>query len=55
MITNNTEFYNAVLNGYQSLLAAALPVAFFIAACNVGFNVLISAFSGGKLRFGRGD
>ena len=49
------EFYNAVCAGYLSVITASLPVALFIAACNVSFNIIISAFSGGRLTFGRGD
>lgn len=48
------EFINYVLGGYQDMISAGLPVAFFIAACNVAFNIIISSFSGGRLRFGRG-
>ena len=48
------DFYNEVISGYFELIKAGLPVALFIAASNVGFNILISAFSGGRLRFGRG-
>ena len=46
------EFFQAVLEGYQKLMTASLPVAFVIAACNISFNLIISAFSGGRLRFG---
>lgn len=49
------DFINNCLNGYLSIIKAGLPVAFFIATCNVGFNIIITAFSGGGFRFGRGD
>lgn len=49
------DFINNCLNGYLSIIKAGLPVAFFIAACNVSFNIIFTAFSGGGLSFGRGD
>ena len=50
----SSDFYTEVLTGYMAMLQAGLPVAFFISACNIAFNLIISAFSGGRLRFGRG-
>ena len=49
-----SDFYTEVITGYLTIIQASLPVALFIAGCNVGFNILISAFCGGRLRFGRG-
>lgn len=48
-------FVSGVLAAYTDLLRVGLPVAFFIAACNIGINIIITAFSGGKLRIGRSD
>ena len=48
------EFYVQVCYGYLSVLMATLPVALFIASCNVGFNLIITAFSSGRLTFGKG-
>lgn len=48
------EFIAAVLSGYKTILESALPICFFIGACNVSFNIICSACFGGKLRFGGG-
>lgn len=49
------DFIFSVMHGYEDMIEAGLPIAFFIAACNIAFNLIITAFSGGRLRFGRGD
>lgn len=49
------QFVQDVLETYTNLLGIGLPIAFFIGACNVGINIVLSAAFGGKLRIGRGD
>lgn len=46
------DFVHEVLMGYKSLVAAAAPVAFVIAACNIGINIILKAFTNGKLQIG---
>ena len=46
------DFINACIDGYKVLIAAALPVVFFIGACNTGLNIFISAAFGGRLHIG---
>lgn len=52
---STSDFISNCIQGYSDMISAGLPVAFFIAACNIAFNLIITAFSGGRLRFGRGD
>ena len=51
-IEGSAEFIEAVLNGYQSLLIACLPIVFFIGACNMAINIILGAFMNGSLRIG---
>lgn len=51
---SSSDFYIEVLKGYIEMVKTGLPIAFTIAACNICFNIIISAFSGGRLRIGRG-
>lgn len=48
-----TPFISDVLSGYRVLITAGLPIVFFIGACNVAINTIVSAAFGGDLRFGR--
>lgn len=50
-----SQFISDVLAAYTRLLAAGLPITFFIGAVNVALNIMISAAFGGKLRIGRGE
>lgn len=49
---NNQDFVNAVINAYGQIVAAAAPIAAFIAACNIGINLILKAFTGHDLRIG---
>ena len=46
------RFIEAVIQAYCDLLAAAMPVTFFIAGCNLIFNTVVNAFTKGILTFG---
>lgn len=50
---DTSSFISEVLSGYKDLVAAGLPIVFFIGACNVAINTIVSAAFGGELRFGR--
>ena len=49
-----TTWQTWIIEAYRGLIVTALPVAFFIAACNIAINILFNAFSGGRLRIGGG-
>ena len=49
----NEEFFQAVLRGYIQIIETCLPLGFIIGACNVGFNIICSAFFGGHISFSR--
>lgn len=49
----NEEFIQAVLSGYAEILMVCLPIALFIGGCNLAFNIICSAFFGGRLSFSR--
>ena len=46
------EFVQEVLQAYQGILELALPICFFIAACNISINCIVAAFTGGRLHLG---
>lgn len=48
----DNAFVLGVIDMYEQLLALCLPIVFFIAACNIGINMLVTAFVSGKLRIG---
>lgn len=48
----DNEFVVAVITAYGEVISVALPITFFIAACNIGINVIVSAFLGGRLHLG---
>ena len=48
-----TEFISDVLDGYKSIVAIGCPIVFFIGACNVAINIIVTAFFGGGLRIGK--
>lgn len=50
---DTSTFINEVLTGYKELVSAGLPIVFFIGACNVAINTIVTAAFGGGLRFGR--
>lgn len=50
---DSATFISEVLSGYKDLVSAGLPIVFFIGACNVAINTIVSAAFGGELRFGR--
>ena len=52
MIWTETEFIQFVIDQYAQILTLALPITFFIGACNISFNLIFSAFMGGRLHFG---
>lgn len=42
-------FMSSVFSGYQSIVEAALPVTLLIASCHIGINIIVRAFSSGRL------
>lgn len=48
----NTPFVQAVIDAYGKLVAASMPLVFFIGACNLSINILINAAFQGKLKIG---
>lgn len=48
----DSEFVRIVIEGYKDVVVLAVPVTFFIAACNIGINMIVSAFMGGRLHMG---
>lgn len=48
----NSEFVQTVIMGYNSIIELALPVVLFIAGCNIGINIIVTAFCTGKLKIG---
>lgn len=47
-----SEFVQATIDAYASVLAITIPIAFTIGACNICFNIICSAFFNGKLHIG---
>ena len=47
------DFIDNCIKGYTEIVKAGMPVAFLIAACNIAFNIIITAFCGGSLHIGR--
>ena len=50
MTTEN--FISEVFSAYASIITMGLPVAFFIGACNIAFNIICNAFFSGTLKIG---
>lgn len=48
----DSEIVTMVIDGYKQIVVIAVPITFFIAACNIGINMIISAFTGGRLHMG---
>ena len=46
------QYIHDVIDGYTGILAAAVPITGFIGICNIGINLLYSAFIGKRLHFG---
>lgn len=49
------QFIDNCIYGYTEIIKAGLPVAFLISACNICFNIIITAFCGGGLHIGRSE
>ena len=47
-----TPFYQWAIDAYAKLIAACMPIVFFIGACNMAINILINAAFHGKLKIG---
>lgn len=47
-----TPFYTWCIEAYARLVAVAMPIVFFIGACNIGINIIINAAFHGKLKIG---
>ena len=48
----DNDFVVMVIQAYGEIIKIALPICFFIAACNIGINMIVSAFTGGRLHMG---
>lgn len=48
----DSPFVQAAIYAYSRLVALAMPVVLLIGSCNIGINMIIGAFMGGKLRIG---
>lgn len=48
----DSQYVQFAISAYASLVGLAMPVVFLIGACNIAFNMIYSAFSRGKFRFG---
>lgn len=46
------EYVQACVDAYAQILEIAIPITGFIACCNIGINVLVSAFIGKRIHFG---
>lgn len=51
MILDN-PFVSVVIECYAEVISIALPITLFIGACNIGINVIVSAFLGGRIHLG---
>lgn len=49
-----SEYVSAVMDAYGTLLLYAMPVAALIGMCNIGINIILTAFFGGGLHIGGG-
>lgn len=46
------DFVDEVCGAYGQIIAMGLPIAFFVGACNVCFNIICNAFFSGRLHIG---
>lgn len=46
------NFYDEVCNAYAEIISMGLPIAFFVGACNLCFNIICNAFFSGRLHIG---
>lgn len=48
----DNAFVVMVIEAYGEIVRIALPICLFIASCNIGINIIVSAFTGGRLHIG---
>lgn len=48
----DNDFVQACISAYIDVIEIALPITFFIAGCNIAINMIVGAFTGGRLHIG---
>lgn len=48
------DIVQSIIDAYVSVIGYAVPIAFTIACCNIGINIVVAAFTNGNLKIGGG-